>query len=419
MKIQWKHFVYPALVVVVGGGIGTFMMQTRSSSFAFASGGPADPLAGAPTVSTMMLTSASYAPQLQLYSQLKSAQEVILTSPFNAEVLSVNVFEGDRVEAGEVLMQLDASALQRQVTQLEAQRENLLATWQIDAQQHENDERALAVERNLVGIAERSVNRLQNLSAQNLSSSAELEDAERTLQNQILTLQNRELAVARFELVEKQYQAQLRELDSQLDDAREQLAEADVTAPFAGTVASINVQVGATPASGSQMMTLVDEAQQELVAWAAVSALDAAGNLDQLAGLMSVAEQEFPVMLSHRDPAADAGSLQLYFVPQGETPELTLNRYYRLYVDMPQQTAFAVPESAVYSNRFVYAVSENQLNRIDVEVIGQRYQDGQLWRLVNGPLQGEEVLVTRLQDVAQGRLVRDAEQLPQLAAAGE
>lgn len=408
MNIRWKRWLYPVVVLAIGGGIGFYMMSNRVSSLdASTEQQPIDPLADAPTVSVLTPVLAPNAPQLRLYSQLRSRQQVAINSPASAEILSVSVSEGDFVTAGQPLVQLDSAPLARQVSQLRSQRSNLQASWELDKQQHSSNLQSLEVEQRLVDIAQRSVDRLTDLRARNLSSDAEVESAERNLQNQLLSLQNRQLSVNRFQFLERQYQAQLSELDSKLEEAQEQLEDATVSAPFAGVVSNVSAQVGATPAAGESLMTLVDQSNQELVAWAAVNALDSAGSRS-LTGVMDVSGQSVDVRLAYTDPAAESGSLRLFFNIDGAAPPMTINRYYPLFVNLPSLSSFAVPEESVYSNRYVYRVEENTLVRVPVTVVGERFEDGRLWRLVQGDLDGTKILVTRLQDVAQGMMVREA-----------
>ncbi|MDX1475877.1 MAG: biotin/lipoyl-binding protein, partial [Reinekea sp.] len=170
MKFRWKGLLYPVLVVGVGVGIGGWLMANPKSSMAFAEQSlTVDPLIDAPTVATILPQSGQYAPQLQLYGQLRSKQQVRINSPASAEVLKVLVNEGDVVAEGDPLVELDTRSLRRQVDQLQARRQDISARRQAEAQQHENNVAALVVEESLVDIARRSVARLTDLKAKNLA----------------------------------------------------------------------------------------------------------------------------------------------------------------------------------------------------------------------------------------------------------
>lgn len=397
----------PVLVLSAGIGGAFLLVSNPANSLTEPSAPVPDPLADAATVSTITPRGGPHAPQLQLYARYQSRQSVDITSPTTADIEAVTVRVGDRVEAGEVLVRLDDMDLQRQVNQLEARRDDLVARQALEAKQHGADEDALAVERSLVAIAQRSVERLRNLAQRNLSSAADLEAAERTYQNQLLALQQRELAIARYEDVQQQYRAQLRELDSQLDQARSALDDATVTAPFAGRVSSLQAKPGGRVSTGAILMRLIDDRDTELSAWASAPALDRVAQLTDLGGHLDGPNGSLPVRLSEYDPAADGGSLQLYFRPTESKANLVLNRTYRLWLDLPAVNAWAVPDSSVYSNAFVYRMDDNRLQRVPVRILGERYEDGQLWRLVEGDLAADDtVLATRLKDAAQGLAVK-------------
>lgn len=417
MAIRWRRWLFPLLVLVVGGALGSWLMANKVSSVAKAEASVSvDPLLDAPTVAALMPTAQAYAPQLQLYSQLQSRQQVSVTSPASADVLAVRVQEGDSVQAGAVLIELDTRALTRQVDQLAARRQDLDARRGLEAQQFDSNQKALTIERNLVTIARRSVERLTDLQARNLTSAVDMEAAERTYQNQRLALQNRELAIDRFQLVDQQFQAQGVELNSQLDQAKQALAEATIRAPFAGRVSRVLVQVGAQVQSGAALLTLVDPDQQQLVAWAAASSLAGVDLQSGLLGSLALDTQNdtsnntqaLGVALSYVDPASDGGSLRLFFATDPGANNLVLNRYYRLWIDLPRVEAFAVPQTAVYSDQYIYRVENDALVRVPVQMVGDRLQEGQLWRLVTGDLAGATVLATRLQEAAQGLAVRVA-----------
>ncbi|MHA7878665.1 MAG: efflux RND transporter periplasmic adaptor subunit [Saccharospirillum sp.] len=396
----------PLLILAGGAGL-VYLLVNNPVRSVEASDTLVDPLADAATVETFSPANGEISPQLQLYARYQSQQSVRISSPVASEVLAVVARVGDRVDSGDTLVQLDDTELSRQVAQLEARRQDLQSRLQIERRQHQSNQEALAVERNLVDIAERSVNRLRNLRSQNLSSAADLENAERHYQSQRLTLQQRELAIARFEDVERQFEAQLAELDSQLEQARSNRDDATIKAPFSGRVSDIQVQNGATVGVGAVLMTLVDDRQTELVAWAASPALSQADQRIGLTGHLDHPQGPVAVTLQRVDPAAQGGALELFFELDQPNPDLVLNRTYRLWLDLPRVSAVAVPDSSLYANSHIYQVIDDRLRRVPVRLLGERFEDGQLWRLIDAELEPDApVLSTRLQDAAEGLAVK-------------
>jgi hypothetical protein len=104
---------------------------------------------------------------------------------------------------------------------------------------------------------------------------------------------------------------------------------------------------------------------------------------------------------------SEGGSVRLFFRSQGETQPATLNRYYRLWLDLPAIEAIRVPDASVYSNAFVYRVADNQLHRVAVTVLGEQFVDGTIWRLIEGDLEPtDQILTTRLRQAAEGLAVK-------------
>jgi len=407
MSSRWVRWSLPLIVLGAGAAVTYWMNSQPETSVVAAEEVKADPLADAPTVSTVAPEFNRWSPQLQLYPLYQSRQSVMITSPTAADVVSVSVEVGQRVEAGSLLVQLDSTNLERQVAQLQAQRNDLLARIGLEQTQHTSNQAALTIEQDLVNIAQRSVDRLQNLARQNLSSTTDQESAERSLQNQRLALQQRELAIARFSDVQRQFEAQLAQLDSQLDQARNNLADASVTAPFSGRVSALDVQPGASIGAGSALLRLTNDRQTEWVARAATSSLASVDSLEGLGGVVETDGKLQTVALRQQDPVSEGGSVRLFFRSQGETQPATLNRYYRLWLDLPAIEAIRVPDASVYSNAFVYRVADNQLHRVAVTVLGEQFVDGTIWRLIEGDLEPtDQILTTRLRQAAEGLAVK-------------
>ncbi|WP_394170846.1 efflux RND transporter periplasmic adaptor subunit [Saccharospirillum alexandrii] len=411
MSSRWVRWSLPLVVLGAGVAGALWMNDTSEPSTDNTAEAEPQPLVDAPTVATVRPDTGRWSPQLMLYPRYQSRQSVVLTSPVAANVESVEVAVGQSVEAGAVLLQLDADALQRQVTQLEAQRSELASRSRLEQSQYQSDQAALVIEQNLVAIAQRSVDRLQNLARQNLSSAADLEAAERTLQNQRLALQQRELAIARYDDVEQQLAAQRDQLDSQLEQARDNLNEATITAPFAGRIASLEVRPGTEAGTGSALLTLVNDQDTEWVAWVAASALPEVDALSSLTAVVETDAGSIPVELRQRDPVADRGSVRLYFEAENEQPRATLNRTYSLRLDLPAIQAHRVPDASVYANESVYRVVDNRLERVQIRVLGEQFDQGRVWRLIEADLNPDDRLLgTRLQQAADGLAVKVSDQ---------
>ena len=151
-------------------------------------------------------------------------------------VRAVLVEEGDRVEAGQVVLQLDEQVHQAQVAQLEA----------AVRQQRIN------IERQQLNVAnqERQFARSDELHRRRLIDEARHDEARLALD------------MAKVEL--RASRESLQQAQAQLNQAREQLAKTEIRAPISGTVMSVGIKIGETAVAsstgiaGSSLMTIAD-----------------------------------------------------------------------------------------------------------------------------------------------------------------
>ena len=114
---KWKTRLLPIAIVLVGAGVAFAMFKTPKSSLPEPA---SDPFANAPYVQTSQLTATSAQPEVNLYGQIISAQQVELTAPQGSKVESILVKNGQLVEQGTVLMVLSNDELQLQQAQAQS-----------------------------------------------------------------------------------------------------------------------------------------------------------------------------------------------------------------------------------------------------------------------------------------------------------
>ncbi len=131
---------------------------------------------------------------------LRADESVTLSSTLTATVSAFNFEDGDRVEAGQWLVQLDDDQVQAELRAAQA----------------------------LLGQRQSALRRAQQLQDRNLGIRATLEDNA----------------------------AQVRQSEAEIDAIRAQLADHRLQAPFAGTVGLRNISVGALVTPGTDLVTL-------------------------------------------------------------------------------------------------------------------------------------------------------------------
>lgn len=161
---------------------------------------------------------------------VRSENQVMLYPEISGVVQEVFVRNGDFVEKGQPLLQLNTSILEKELQQAEAQlRINNAQLRQAKAQ---------------LGEVQNEYRRVQQLAEKDLSSPVEVEQAEAQLLS----------AEADVELAE----AQADQAQSQVEVGQEELEKATIKAPISGTLGQRNAEVGMQVSSSTQLFLIGD-----------------------------------------------------------------------------------------------------------------------------------------------------------------
>lgn len=186
---------------------------------------------------------------------------------------SILVSEGDTVEAGATLAQLDVSSIERDLASSRASLQSARADLsrlnaqqevdRIDAQSAvENAQNTLSSAREALSNAQQTLATQQRLfetgaASQNALTQAReaVASAERQVSSAELGLQSAQTRQGSFDqLVNAQRSsatAQISQLETTIANLEESLSETTLTAPFAGTVATLDFEVGDTVGTGA------------------------------------------------------------------------------------------------------------------------------------------------------------------------
>ena len=117
--------------------------------------------------------------------------------------------EGQWVEPGQLLVQLDDSEVRLSYEQRQAELEDLEAQVASEQARFKNDRQALQVEQELVELSEKSLQRYEQLVERNVGSDLSRDEARQQARAQALSLLNRKLAVSDHPNRLQRLQAQL------------------------------------------------------------------------------------------------------------------------------------------------------------------------------------------------------------------
>jgi membrane fusion protein (multidrug efflux system) len=207
---------------------------------------------------------------LETTTRVESVNQVEVMSRSSGVVTEVLVEEGDRIASGQVLARIDA----RQAVIAAADSEFALgdaraALPRLELATREAEAR-LATSRRGFEQVQRDFARNEKIAASGpdrpaLLSDKDLDASRLARDNAQAEVSNAELAVERAKLEVLNGQAAVRRAELALERARLDLSNTEITAPFAGVLATRHIKVGETLNAASTAFTLTDPGQLRAV----------------------------------------------------------------------------------------------------------------------------------------------------------
>lgn len=229
---------------------------------------PLPALAAAPAYDTVPAGAAASVATSAFDGVVEAVRQTVVAAQVPGAVVQLTVKVGDRVQAGQVLLRIDARAAEQATLASHAQVQSARASLE---------------------VAQKELERQRQLQRQNYISQAALERAE-----------------AEFKVTQAQVNAQL----AQAESARTQTGLHVVRAPYAGVVSEVPVTLGEMAMPGRALVTLYDPAALRISAAVpqTVAGQMAAGTLPraELPGLPAAAQWPVPTrvqVLPTVDPA--------------------------------------------------------------------------------------------------------------------
>ncbi|KEF30070.1 hypothetical protein D777_03246 [Marinobacter nitratireducens] len=351
----------------------------------------------------------THTPILPLYGEVVAPEQVTVVATLAGRIGERPVAEGQRVEAGELLVALDEVDVQPVLAQARSQVADLEAQIRSEQVRHKNDINALESEKAIESNARRQLERTRSLVERNLASREDLESATDALARAELTVQTRQRSVDDHPARLQSLEARLAQAQANLESTNRDAERSQAFAPFDGVVTGVQVAPGdqvsrnqallsVYPAEGLELRARVPELfraelqaaldrGEQLRAWS--EGRDYRFELTRFAGTSDPTGTEAILALS-----GSAAGLR----PGGLLP-VTLERPER------EQTV-SVSFSALYGANAVYLMDDdNRMQRVEVHRIGEaRGVNGERRLLVSGEalVSGARLITTHLPNAITG-----------------
>ncbi|SER03953.1 RND family efflux transporter, MFP subunit [Amphritea atlantica] len=370
------------------------------------------------TVRVIEAQPAHYSPQLSLYGRIESPSSSTLSSSINAYVEQRLTAEGDSVDAGQLLIQLDNRDASLLLSQKQAEVDRIEALIDAEKVRYQANLKALKIEQELVSLTQRTLERYQDLSSRSLASQNQLDDARRTKQQQALSLNSRQQSIDDYPNQLAQLEAQLKQATAQRDSAALDLERSQITAPFSGRVAEVNIAAGERVRSGDPLLTLYAtdtlEVRSQVPSRYLPQLHQQLKHGKQIIATATLDGQPLKLTLARFAAAVESGSAgvdALFRIDSGDyrgEPGRSLS----LRLTMPEQdNLLALPPQAIFGTDRIYTVKDNRLQGVTIERVGDlRDSQGESKVLVRSATiqPGEPILATQLPNAMTGLLVEVA-----------
>lgn len=354
-KKRWRDRWLAAAIIIGAVIVYSILMATRA---------PKPPLQAEEQswrVSVEPLRYGEFSPSLVLYGQTESPSTADLAANIAADVVQVNVLEGDLVKKGQLLVRLDN----------DDPRINL-----------EGHQAALKHEQQLLDLARKDLVRAEQLFKEGLASEAEVDGKRQAMEQRGLAVASRKHNV---------------------EGARLTLDRTQITAPFNGRVTKVSVARGDRAQPGQVLVSLYDPQRLELRAplpqphlSRIQSVLAAQGSLAATVIHNGQAIQGKLVRISGA-ARSGSGNVDGFFRFADEHPEWDPGISLAVALELPVESGIAaIPFEALYGRKRIYIVNEGRMKGINVETLGEFREPGQKARLLvrAAELQADLPLIT-------------------------
>ncbi|MBA2663057.1 MAG: efflux RND transporter periplasmic adaptor subunit [Bradymonadaceae bacterium] len=336
-------------------------------------------------------------------------------------VESVHVRQGDRVEAGQALVELrqDEAGQRAQAARLAAR----------TARRELGRARAGAPEEQIAGaraerervriardLAQRELSRSEQLYSDGLMTAAQLEAARGQFAQSVAAERSAQASLDLLESLPRSEDVAVARARLQEAEAAAVLAQGDVerrvlSAPFSGLVLQRTVEPGEAVASGAPLIRLANMGEAEIRVETDENNLAQIRRGQRATAIVSARpEQRFDARVSQIGPEVDAerGVVEVRLTPRALPAEVFPDMTVDVNIELLRlDAALSLPRSAVAEDQqgaYVMIVTEGRAHRRGVQVLAR----GADWMAVGG-LADDEQVVLRIIDVEEGQSVRAQE----------
>lgn len=346
---------------------------------------------------------------------VRSKVASVLSSRVTGQILAVHVREGDRVQAGQLLLEIDTREAAAQLRKAQAglrEAREMLEEVERNIQAAESAKMAAQANKTL---AISTFNRYKTLLERRSVSPQEFEEVQARYQGTIAEADragemHRALLAKKEQVLAKMEQAQ-----AEVNKAQLAVGYAQVTSPIDGLVTAKQAEVGVLATPGLPLVTVEDDTHYRLEAVVEESqigkiragatvrvGIDALGPIEWLGRVVEIGPAT--------DPASRSSIVKLELSPKGDRARgrqiLRSGLFGKALFSIGQRQALTVPEKAIMVRgqlQEIYVLDSENIARLRLIKTGKPY--GQRVEISAGLRGGERIVVEGVEAVSDGSRV--------------
>lgn len=354
-------------------------------------------------------------PQITVYGRIETPRDANLKAAVEADVEAVMVLEGETVNQGDLLLQLDKTDVELVMQQRQADVDEMMASMANENVRYQRDLSLLDNQKQLVNLADNAVQRAKKLEQNKLTSQATLDESLSGYQQQVLALKQLQNSIAEHPSRLAQLEAAKKRAEALLKQSEVNLERTDIRAPFASRVATLNVAIGDRVRPGDSLIKVYDlnnlEVRAQIPGRYSQQIRKMLSEGQQIVASTLIDDERVQLELKRLsgEVRLDSGGVDGLFRLLNHSNTLPLGTFVELQLELAaQQHVIALPFSALYGLDRVYVVEDGHLKAIAIERVGEVMFEDNTQRLLiraDDIQTGDLIVTTQLPNAITGLAV--------------
>ncbi|MBT3348235.1 MAG: HlyD family efflux transporter periplasmic adaptor subunit [Thiotrichales bacterium] len=380
-------------------------------------------------VESTIVQSGERSPKLILYGVTEAGRFSELKSALIADISNILVREGDVVERGAALIELDSRESSLILSQRKAELNEIGAKIEKEEIANRANQTLLKHEQDLLQLRLAELRRIKQLGKTSTVSQTLYDQAQQDLERQQIKVVERQHKIDSYLAQNRILLAQQERLQALHSQAKLDTAKSTLRAPYRSIIQNINHSIGTRLRPGDLVLSLYDPASIQLRVPIPNSALAAVRDGVNSGSAISVEGEVDGVLVEGRELRLSSKSMGrasgvdgVFLLQQNLSPTSVLlpGRALKLSLTLPPVAdSITLPYSALYEqsggNKIVYTLDDDsRLKPIAVKQLGWALHSGEysssnilIQSLTNPKLMdGDEVVTTHLPEASSGLKVK-------------